>query len=156
MSAPDVFRLVDDLKQEIEVRRSRGDFTPEDIEALFDERLRQYIADAKIDPRLGDRLRHDSHDWNISSDYRIRTRRRGAGGGLIRFGKRIVRPFVRLYTDHIFNRQAQINLVVWHFLLDSIDRTLRLELEVKKLQHEIDGLKRGDTPGLKTRGSTRE
>ena len=53
-----------------------------------------------------------------------------------------VRPFVRLYTDHILNRQAQINLVVWHFLLDSIDRTLLLELEVKKLQHEIDALKR--------------
>lgn len=141
MNAPDVSRLVDDLRQQIEVRRSRGDFTPEDIEALFDERLRRYIADAKIDPKLGDRLRHDSHDWNIDSGYQIRTTRTGPGGAAIRFAKRLVRPFVRLYTDHVFNRQAQINLVVWHFLLDSIDRTLRLELEVKKLQHEIDSLK---------------
>jgi len=156
MAAPDVSKLVGDLRQQIELRRSRGDFTPEDIEALFNERLRQYIADAKIDPRLGDRLRHDSHDWNINSDYRIRTKRRGAGGAVVRFAKRIVRPFVRLYTDHIFNRQAQINLVVWHFLLDSIDRTLRLELEVQKLQHEIDAAKRGDTPALKTRGSSKE
>lgn len=143
MSAPDVSRLVDDLRQQIEVRRSRGDFTPEDIEALFDERLRRYIADAKIDPKLGDRLRHESHDWNIDSRYQIRTTRTGISGGLIRAAKRAVRPFVRLYTDHIFNRQAQINLVVWHFLLDSIDRTLRLELEVRKLQHEIDSLKNG-------------
>jgi len=101
MSGLDVSKLVGDLRQQIDVRRSRGDFTPEDIEALFNERLRQYIADAKIDPRLGDRLRHDSHDWNINSAYRIRTRRQGAGGAVIRFAKRIVRPFVRLYTDHI-------------------------------------------------------
>ena len=143
MSAPDVTQLVDDLRQQIEVRRSRGDFTPEDIEALFETRLRHYIAEAKIDPRLGDRLRHESHDWNIDSGYQIRTTRQGPGGVVIRLAKRVVRPFVRLYTDHIFNRQAQINLVVWHFLLDSIDRTLRLELEVKKLQHEIDALKSG-------------
>jgi hypothetical protein len=142
MSAPDVSRLVDDLRAQIDQRRSRGDFTPEDIEALFDERLRRYIADATIDPKLGDRLRHDSHDWNIDSGYQIRTTRSGLSGAAVRTAKRMVRPFVRLYTDHIFNRQAQINLVVWHFLLDSIDRTLRLELEVKKLQHEIDSLKR--------------
>jgi hypothetical protein len=137
MSAPDVSRVVDDLRQQIEMRRSRGDFTPEDIEALFDERLRRYIGDAKIDPKLGDRLRHESHDWNIDSGYQIRTTRTGLSAMLIRSAKRVVRPFVRLYTDHIFNRQAQINLVLWHFLLDSIDRTLRLELEIRKLQHEL-------------------
>jgi len=141
MSAPDVSRLVDDLRQQIDLRRSRGEFNPEDIEALFDERLRRYIAEAKIDSKLGERLRHESHDWNIDSGYQIRTTRSGAGGALIKLAKQMVRPFVRLYTDHIFNRQAQINLVVWHFLLDSIDRTLRLELEVKKLRHEIDVIK---------------
>lgn len=124
------------------MRRSRGDFTPEDIDALFDERLRAYIADARIDPRLGARLRHESHDWNIDTGYRIRSGRAGASGLILRTAKRLVRPWVRLYTDHILNRQAQINLVVWHFLLDSIRRTLLLELELKKLQHEIEVLKR--------------
>ena len=142
MTAPDVARLVEEIRQEIEVRRSRGEFTPEDIEALFDERLRAYVAEAKIDPKLGDRLRHESHDWNIDTAYWIRSSRPGAAGAAIRLAKQVVRPFVRLYTDHILNRQAQINLVVWHFLLDSIRRTLLLELEVKKLQHEIDTLKR--------------
>jgi hypothetical protein len=142
MKTPDVSQLVDELRQQIEARRARGEFTPEDIEALFDERLRRYIADAKIDPRLGDRLRHESHDWNIDSGYQIRTTRTGFTGALVAMSKRLVRPFVRLYTDHVFNRQAQINLVVWHFLLDSIDRTLRLELEMRKLRHEVEVLKR--------------
>ncbi len=142
MSSPDVVRLVEGIRQEIDVRRSRGEFTPEDIEALFDERLRAYVADARIDPRLGERLRHESHDWNIDTGYWIRSDRPGMTGAAVRLAKRAVRPFVRLYTDHILNRQAQINLVVWHFLLDSIRRTLLLELEVRKLQHEIDSIKR--------------
>jgi hypothetical protein len=143
MNGPDVVRLVEDIRREIDVRRSRGEFTPEDIEVLFDQRLRAYVAEAKIDPKLGDRLRHESHDWNIDTGYWIRSGRPGAAGAVIRLAKRAVRPFVRLYTDHILNRQAQINLVVWHFLLDSVRRTLLLELEVKRLEHEIDTLKRG-------------
>jgi hypothetical protein len=143
MSTPDVARLVDDVRKEIDARRSRGEFTPEDIELLLAERLRQYIADARIDPRLGERLQHESHDWNIDTAYQIRTERTGVAGSAIRLAKRAVRPFVRLYTDHILNRQAQINLVVWHFLLDSVRRTALLELEVRKLHSEIDQLKRG-------------
>jgi hypothetical protein len=143
MTHPDVARVVEAIREDIEARRARGDYTPEDIEALFDQRLRAYVAEATIDPKLGDRLRHESHDWNIDTGYWIRSNRPGIAGIAIRFAKRIVRPFVRLYTDHILNRQAQINLVVWHFLLDSVRRTLLLELEVKKLRHDIDTLKRG-------------
>ena len=72
MPAPDVIRIVEDVRNEIEGRRSRGDFTPEDIEALFEERLRAYIGEAKIDPKLGARLLHESHDWNIDTAYQIR------------------------------------------------------------------------------------
>jgi hypothetical protein len=124
MMAPDVTQLVESVRREIDERRARGQFTPE-----------------QIDPKLGDRLQHESHDWNIDTGYWIRTTRTGLGGAAVRWAKHAVRPFVRLYTDHILNRQAQVNLVVWHFLLDSVRRTLLLELEVKKLQHQIDELK---------------
>jgi len=140
---PDVAQIVEDVRRDIDERRARGAFTPEDIETLFEQRLRAYISAAGIDPELGDRLRHENHDWNIDTGYWIRSDRPGAAGVAIRFAKRIVRPFVRLYTDHLINRQAQINLVVWHFLLDSVRRTRLLELEVRKLQDEIDTLKRG-------------
>jgi hypothetical protein len=141
MMAPDVTQLVESVRREIDERRARGQFTPEDIEALFRERLHAYVVEAQIDPKLGDRLQHESHDWNIDTGYWIRTTRTGLGGAAVRWAKHAVRPFVRLYTDHILNRQAQVNLVVWHFLLDSVRRTLLLELEVKKLQHQIDELK---------------
>jgi len=142
MTAPDVTAIVDSVRKEIEARRARGEFTPEDIEALFRERVRAYVADARIDPKLGERLQHESHDWNIDTGYWIRTTRTGVAGTAVRWAKYAVRPFVRLYTDHILNRQAQINLVLWHFLLDSVRRTMLLELEVRKLQHQIDELKR--------------
>jgi hypothetical protein len=139
---PDVASLVEDVRKEVDARRARGEFTPEDIEFLLEERLRAYVADARIDPALGVRLQHESHDWNIDTGYVIRSHKPGLAGSAIRLAKRIVRPAVRLYTDHILNRQAQINLVVWHFLLDSIRRTALLELEVKQLRHEIDAIKR--------------
>ena len=139
---PDIVTLVEQIRADVDARRARGEATPEDIDALFDECLRAYIEAAKIDPKLGVRLRHESHDWNIDTDYHIRTNRSGVAGTLIRAAKTVVRPFVRLYTDHLLNRQAQINLVEWYFLQDSVRRTLHLELEVKRLQHEIEVLKR--------------
>jgi len=138
----DIERIVDDVRAEIAARRERGDFTPEDVETAFEARLRAFIAEARIDPKLGERLLHESHDWNIDSGYAIRSGRPGIAGTAVRLAKHAVRPIVRLYTDHIVNRQAQINLVVWHFLIDSVRRTLHLELELKRLQHEIDTLKR--------------
>ena len=62
-------------------------------------------------------------------------------GSLIRAAKFVVRPFVRLYTDHILNRQSQINLAVWHVLIDSVERNTALEMEVRKLRKEVDDLK---------------
>jgi hypothetical protein len=140
--APDIVTLVEQIRADVDARRARGEATPEDIDALFDDRLRAYIEAAKIDPKLGVRLRHESHDWNIDTNYHVRTNRSGVTGWLVGVAKRAVRPFVRLYTDHLLNRQAQINLVEWYFLQDSVRRTLHLELEVKRLQHEIESLKR--------------
>ena len=53
----------------------------------------------------------------------------------------MVRPFVRLYTDHILNRQSQINLAVWHVLLDSVEHNTALEMEIRKLQKAVQDLK---------------
>lgn len=139
---PDIVTLVEQIRADVDAKRARGEATPEDIEAIFDDRLRGYIAAAKIDPALGVELRHESHDWNIDTGYPIRTNRSGVSGALIRAAKTVARPFVRLYTDQLLKRQAQINLVEWYFLLDSVRRTLHLELEVRRLRHEIELLKR--------------
>lgn len=137
----DVERIVDDIREEIAGRRAAGDLTTEDIEWLLDQRLKQSIAKARIDDALAARLLHESHDWNTDAGYAIRTKRTGVEGGLIRAAKFLARPFVRLYTDHILNRQSQINLAVWHVLLDSVERGVALEMEVRKLRKEVQDLK---------------
>lgn len=142
MSHPiDVAQVVDAIRDEIAKRRAAGDLTREDVEWLLSARLRESIARARIDPRLAARLMHESHDWNTDTGYEIRSARPGAVGALVRFAKTIVRPFVRLYTDHILNRQSQINLAIWHILLDEVERGAALEMEVRRLRKEVDDLK---------------
>jgi hypothetical protein len=136
----DVSRIVEELRLEIAGRRAAGDLTTEDIEWLIERRLKASIAKARIDESLAARLLHESHDWNTDTGYMVRTRRAGLAGLLIRAGKIVVRPFVRLYTDHILNRQSQLNLAIWHILLDSVERNTALEMEVRKLQKQVADL----------------
>ena len=136
-----VSRIVDDIRGEIDRRRAAGDWTTEDIEWLLARRLKTSIAKARIDDTLAARLLHESHDWNTDTDYVIRTRRTGISGSLIRLAKFVTRPFVRLYTDHILNRQSQLNLAMWHVLLDSVEHSTALEMEIRKLQKEVRDLK---------------
>ncbi|MEO5762128.1 MAG: hypothetical protein ABIR28_07440 [Vicinamibacteria bacterium] len=139
--ALDVAKIVNDIRDEIARRRDAGDLTTEDIEWLLERRLKASIAKARIDDGLAARLLHESHDWNTDTGYEIRTKRSGLTGALIRAAKVMIRPFVRLYTDHVLNRQSQINLAVWHILLDSVERSTSLEMEVRKLQKEVKDLK---------------
>ncbi|MEO8502058.1 MAG: hypothetical protein ABI565_14155 [Vicinamibacteria bacterium] len=137
----DVSKIVDGVREEIRRRRAAGDLTAEDIEWLLERRLRASIAKARIDQSLAARLLHESHDWNTDTGFEIRTTRPGLAGSLIRAAKFMVRPFVRLYTDHILNRQSQINLAVWHVLLDSVEHNAALEMEIRKLQKAVQDLK---------------
>lgn len=144
MSLPapvNVTAIVDEIRDEIARRRAQGDLTTEDIEWLLERRLKASIAKARIDESLAARLLHESHDWNTDTGYEIRTRRAGGEGALIRAAKFVVRPFVRLYTDHILNLQSQLNLAIWHILLDSVERGAALEMEVRKLRKEVEDLK---------------
>jgi hypothetical protein len=134
----DVAALMVDIRAGIERRRRQGFRTPEDVELLIAERLRFYGERAQIDPGLLKQILHPSHDWNISVDYTIRTGRPGFAGRLLLAAKRLVRPFVRLYTDHVFNRQAQINLYLMYFLQDAVRQTVRLEIELAQLRQRLE------------------
>jgi hypothetical protein len=144
LSAPEPansVKIVESIREKVARRREEGEMTPEDVERLLTLRLKESIAKARIDERLAARLQHESHDWNTDTEYEIRTLRPGVTGALVRFAKVLVRPFVKLYTDHIFKRQSQLNLAVWHVLLDSVERGTALEMEVRKLRKEIRDLK---------------
>lgn len=139
----DVVEIVTRVERAVAERRRRGEYTQEDVERRVAELRRAYGERARIDPRLLRRLLGRSHDWNIAADYLIRTRRRGLLGGALVRAKRILRPVVRLYTDHIVNRQAQLNLYFEYFLEDAVRELVELRVEVLRLRAECEALRRG-------------
>jgi hypothetical protein len=142
----DVVRIMREIRESIQKKRERGIYTDEEIESLAQVRLRSWADEAFIDSKLLDRLLSPSNDWNISSDYLIRSHRSGLGITLVLLAKRIVRPFVRLYTDHVVNRQAQLNLYFAYLLRNSIREVTRLQIEVAALKSRLENESRKDVP----------
>ncbi len=122
-------------------RRAAGLLTDDEVEVLARERFRRYGEQARIDPRLLDRLLDSgvAHDWNIATDYVIRTHRTGPAAALLVALKRVVAPVVRLYTDHVLDRQTQVNQYLYRVLHASVRDVVRLEARLEALE------KRGDT-----------
>ena len=140
--APDVVRIMKEIRESIQLKRQQGIYTDEEVDALADVRRRAWADGSEIDPRLLDRLMHTSHDWNIASDYAIETTRSGIGAWLIVTAKKLARPFVRLYTDHLLNRQAQLNLYFYYLLKSAVRETARLQVEQQALRSRIEELQR--------------
>jgi hypothetical protein len=133
----DVVRIMKEIREAIQDKRARGIYTDEEVESLAALRLRAFAEQARIDDKLLERLLGESHDWNIHTDYLIRTTRTGLSARALILVKKLVRPFVRLYTDHLLNRQAQLNLYFAHLLHNNIRETARLQLEVQALRHRL-------------------
>ncbi len=138
----DVVRIMKEIRERIQKKRERGLYTDEEVESLTALRLRAFAEGAMIDDKLLERLLGESHDWNITVDYLIRTTRTGLQARLLVLAKKIVRPFVRLYTDHVLGRQAQLNLYFAHLLHDSIRETARLQLELQAQRYRIEVLEK--------------
>jgi len=143
----DVAAIMRGLREEIEERRRRGLLTFEESERLEGQRFRSYGERGRIDPDLLKAILHPSHDSNIAVDYLVRTQRRPPLSWLILLAKRLVRPLVRLYTDHLLNRQAQLNLYFHYFLADTVRDVIRLQLEVADLRHRCELLEAERTRG---------
>ena len=142
----DVAAIMAGIREKIRGRRDLGLYTDEEVEELTALRLQAFADDAGIDPDLLSRLMAANHNWNISTDYRIETHRGGFKGGLVVLLKKLVRPWVRLYTDHPLSRQAQINLYL-HYLSHNLVRELvRLQIEHSALRNRFDEL--AGAPGV--------
>jgi hypothetical protein len=139
----DVVRIMKEIREAIQDKRARGIYTDEEVESLAALRLRAFAEEARIDDKLLERLLGESHEWNIHTDYLIRTTRTGLSAKALVLAKKLVRPFVRLYTDHLLNRQAQLNLYFAHLLHNNIRETARLQLEVQALRHRLQELEGG-------------
>jgi hypothetical protein len=140
----DVAKVMARIREKIRGRRDLGLYTDDEVEELTALKLQAFADDAGIDPELLARLMADNHNWNISTDYRIETHRSGRAARLVVLLKRLVRPWVRLYTDHPLSRQAQINLYL-HYLCHNLVRELvKLQVEHAALRNRVEELTRGE------------
>jgi hypothetical protein len=133
----DVVAVMSEIRESIRRKRQQGIYTDEESESLALQRLRSSADKSQIDPRLVEALMGPSHDWNIAADYAIETRRRGPAAVLLVWAKKLVRPFVRLYTDHLVKRQAQLNLYFAYLLHDTLREAARQQIEMQALRHRI-------------------
>src|SRR5262250_1575345 len=90
--ATDVVRIMKEIRESIQRKRAQGIYTDEEVESLTSLRLRAYGEEAKIDGKLLERLLGATHDWNIATDYLIRTQRTGLGAATLIMAKKLVRP----------------------------------------------------------------
>ena len=142
----DVAQVMARIREKIRGRRDLGLYSDEEVAELTALKLQAFADDAGIDPELLARLMADNHNWNISTDYRIETHRSGYGARLVVVLKKLIRPWVRLYTDHPLSRQAQINLYL-HYLCHNLVRELvKLQVEHAALRNRVNELtaERGD------------
>ena len=152
----DVAAIMAGIREKIRGRRDRGLYTDEEVEELSALRLQAFADDAGIDPELLSRLMAPNHNWNISTDYRIETHRAGLPARLVVLLKKLIRPWIRLYTDHPFSRQAQINLYL-HYLCHNLVRELvRLQIEHTALRNRVDQLVGEEAADQKKAGGATE
>jgi hypothetical protein len=136
----DVAEVMAGIRERIRGQREQGLYTEEEVEELLALKLQAFADDAEIDPELLARLMAVDHNWNISVDYRIQTHRTGRAAKLIVALKRLVRPWVRLYTDHVLNRQAQINLYLRYLCHNLAREVVRQQLEQAALRARLERL----------------
>jgi hypothetical protein len=147
----DVARIMSEIRESIRRKRQQGIYTDEESESLALQPQRSAAQEAQIDPRLAEALLGPSHDWNIAADYSIQTTRTGPLAALLVLAKKMMRPFVRLYTDHVIKRQAQINLYLAHLLHDTLRETARQQIELQALRHRLSVLEGGSPEAAPSR-----
>ena len=149
----DVIAIMKEIREAIQKKREPGIYTDEEVDALTALRLRTFGEEAQIDAKLLERLLGPSHDWNIAIDYVSRTTRTGPAARLLLAAKGLLRPFVRLYTDHLLNRQAQLNLYLAHLLHNNVRETARLQVELQSLRHQVKTLEAQGAPAREKDGA---
>ena len=136
----DVARVMARIREKIRGRRDLGLYSEDEVEELTALKLQAFADDAGIDPELLARLMADNHNWNISTDYRIETHHQSRAAQLIVLVKKLVRPWIRLYTDHPLSRQAQINLYLYYLCHNLVRELVKLQVEHAALRNRVEAL----------------
>lgn len=134
----DVVKIMEEIRASIRRKREAGFYSDEEVEDLARLRARSWGEEAGIDQALLGQILHPSHDWNVSGDYTVESHRGGLRGAVIVAAKKLVSPFVRLYTDHVTSRQAQLNLYLFYVLKNTLLELTRLQFEVRSLRAQLE------------------
>ncbi len=143
----DVAKIMARIRETIRGRRDLGLYTDDEVEELAILKLQAFADEAGIDPDLLGRLMADNHNWNISTDYRIESHRRGLAARALVLLKKAVRPWVRLYTDQPLSRQAQINLYLYYLCHNLVRELVKLQVETAALRNRLAGAAGEPAPG---------
>jgi hypothetical protein len=137
----DVARIMQRLRDRISSRRERT-LTEGRLDDAVKLRLQEMVDEAELDSELLARLLAPGKGWNISIDYRVQSHRRGLSRHLVLLLKALVRPVVRLYTDQILARQAQLNAYLVHTCHRLVRDLVRVEAEGSALRARCESLER--------------
>lgn len=147
----DTDKLQQAIRAEIRRKQEAGGYHLDvDLAREVELELRDLADRSGIPLELADRLVAEEGDWNIDPAYRISSHRNGPSF-LIIWCKKLLRPFVRLYTDYLTHRQAQLNLYLFHAIrvlvrdlalqrrdqLDQRHKSAALELEIHRLRERL-------------------
>ncbi len=138
----DVVEIMRQIRERIKEKKEKGIYTDEEIQEISDLKIQTFAESSEIDSELLRRLLEPNHGWNIQAGYPIKTHRSGWKGKLILLAKKLVRPLVRLYTDHLINRQAQLNLYLVYLSHNLTRELTRLQIEYRKIDYRCQVLQR--------------
>ena len=125
----DVTQIMETIREGI---RRRREALP--VDQAVAERLRTLADETELDPELLGPLLRGEAGWNLNPDYRIPTHRVRLARFLVMMLKRMVGLVVRLYTDPLVERQAQINLYLLRVVEALLAETTRLQRAVAQIQ----------------------
>jgi len=147
----DTDKLQQAIRAEIRYKQEAGGgHVDVDLAREVELELRDLATRSGIPPQMAERLLAEEGDWNIDPAYRISSHRNGPSFLIIWF-KKLFRPFVRLYTDFLVYRQAQLNLYFFRAIralvrdlalqrrdqLDQRHKSAALELEIHRLRERL-------------------
>lgn len=146
----DTNTLQEAIRAEIKRKQAVGDHIDIDLAREVELELRDLATRSGIPKKLTELLLVEDDAWNIDPDYLISSHRQGPSF-LIIWVKKLLRPFVRLYTDFLVNRQAQLNLYQFRAIrvlvrdlalqrrdqLDQRHKMAALEREVHRLRERL-------------------
>jgi len=152
----DVSAVMDQIRARITAKEKAGFCTEDSVRDAAESLIMRYAEEANIDSLLLDHLRVPGQAWNINTNYHISSHRPGKKGKLIVMAKKLVRPFVRLYTDYLTNRQAQLN-IFYHYMIHHLVRAnIALKIDLEAMQRKLEALQTAPAGARDEKGATKE